>query len=194
MGIASDNWQSVIENAMRRPNPTLRTERLLLRQPIQADAEAIFAEYAADTQVTRYLLWRPHKSVEETREFLRGCIAAWSDLSGRFAYVITLAQTSRPVGMIEIRLANFKAQIGYVLARAHWGQGYMTEAVGAVVGEALALPGVLGAWAVCDVDNIASARVLAKAGMTRQARLPRFIVHPNIDDQPRDVFCYSMTR
>jgi RimJ/RimL family protein N-acetyltransferase len=179
---------------MRRPSPELRTERLILRQPILADAEAIFAEYAADPQVTRYLLWPPHKSVEDTREVLRGCIGAWSDLSGRYAYVITLAQTTRPVGMIETRLANFKAQIGYVLARRLWAQGYMTEAVGAVVRQALALPGVLSAWAVCDVDNVASARVLEKAGMSLQTRLERFVVHPNVGDQPRDVLCYSMSR
>lgn len=179
---------------MRRPSPELRTEHLILRRPVEADAEAIFAEYAADPEVTRYLIWRPHTSVEETREFLRGRIAAWSDLSGRFPYVITLGQTNRPVGMIEMLLANFKAQVGYVLGRQHWGQGYMTEAVVAVVREALALPGVLSVWATCDVDNIASARVLEKAGMTRQGRLQQYIVHPNIDAQPRDVLCYSLTR
>ena len=43
-----------------------------------ADAEVIFSLYATDTEVTRYLTWKPHSSVAETREFLGICEKAWS--------------------------------------------------------------------------------------------------------------------
>lgn len=179
---------------MIRPPQPITTARLILRKPIEADADEIFARYAADPEVTRYLTWRPNNSVEETLEFLRGSIAAWGDLSGRFPYVITLAGTGELVGMIEIRLANFKAEIGYVLARRYWGHGYMTEAAGAVAKAALGMPGVFRVWAVCDVENLASARVMEKIGMSREGVLRRFVMHPNLGPQPRDVYCYSVTR
>jgi ribosomal-protein-alanine N-acetyltransferase len=59
------------------PPRTLETERLRLRPPALDDAQAIFGEYAQDPQVTRYLTWRPHDSVETTRTFLRRCVQSW---------------------------------------------------------------------------------------------------------------------
>ena len=50
----------------------LTTERLELRFPTVKDAEAVFAAYATDPEVTRYMTWRPHESIEVTREFLSG--------------------------------------------------------------------------------------------------------------------------
>jgi RimJ/RimL family protein N-acetyltransferase len=44
------------------------------------------------------------------------------------------------------------------------------------------------------VDNHASARVLEKIGMTREGVLRRWIIHPNIGDEPRDSLCYSVVR
>ena len=49
-------------------------------------------------------------------------------------------------------------------------------------------------WAVCDLDNFASARVLEKAGMQREGVLRRYILHPNISSEPRDVYCYATVR
>ena len=54
---------------------TIETPRLLLRKPIPADAEVIFRTYAQDTEVTRYLVWRPHTSVETTKTFLAESVA-----------------------------------------------------------------------------------------------------------------------
>jgi RimJ/RimL family protein N-acetyltransferase len=49
-------------------------------------------------------------------------------------------------------------------------------------------------WAVCDVDNAASARVMEKAGMQREGVLRRWSVHPNISAEPRDSFCYAIVK
>ena len=89
---------------------------------------------------------------------------------------------------------SFKPNIGYVLAQPYWGQGLMTEAARAVVEFAFADPRVFRVWAVCDVDNARSARVLEKVGMTREGVLRRWTVHPNISPDPRDVLCYSRVR
>jgi ribosomal-protein-alanine N-acetyltransferase len=99
-----------------------------------------------------------------------------------------------PIGMIDLRPQGERAEIGYVLARPYWGQGYMTEAAHAVVEWVLRQPGIYRVWAVCDVENTASARVLEKVGMQREGVLRRWIIHPNVDAVPRDCYCYAMIK
>jgi RimJ/RimL family protein N-acetyltransferase len=51
-----------------KPPEVIKTERLRLRRSVLEDAEAIFAEYAQDSEVTTYLTWRPTGNIEDTRE------------------------------------------------------------------------------------------------------------------------------
>ena len=71
-----------------KPPEIIETRRLRLRPPVAADATAIFEEYAQDTAVTRYLIWRPHKQIDETYEYLKRCAAGWDDASA-FTWVLT---------------------------------------------------------------------------------------------------------
>jgi len=157
------------------------------------DAIAIFQGYAQDPEVSRYLTWPPHRSIGETRGFLRACIDNWLD-GTRFPWVITAAPEDTPLGMMELRRTGHMADVGYVLARSEWGKGYTTEALIAVVEMALALDGCYRVWAVCDVENAASARVMEKAGMVREGILRRFLYHPAMSNEPRDAYCYARTR
>jgi RimJ/RimL family protein N-acetyltransferase len=81
-----------------------------------------------------------------------------------------------------------------VLARADWGQGLMPEAAQAVVDWALAQPEVGRVWAVCDVENRGSARVMEKVGMQREALLPDHLIHPNTGETPRDCWRYARVK
>ena len=62
----------------------------------------------------------------------------------------------------------------------------MTEALRAAVAGALAEPGMFRIDAVCDVDNPGSARVMEKVGLVREGLLRRWMVQPNVPDDPRD--------
>lgn len=171
----------------------LETDRLALRRPVADDARAIFERYAQDEEVTRYLTWHPHATLDETRAFLRRCDAGW-DTGNDLTWALTLGGDENLIGMVGVRPRGHKPDIGYVLAREHWGRGYMTEAASAIVTLALRDPDVHRVWAVCDVDNRASARVLERVGMTHEGVLRRWIVHPNISEIPRDVNCYARVR
>lgn len=175
------------------PPGTLHTTRLVLRRPTLEDARDIFERYTQDPVVTQYLRWRPHKDIAQTESFIQRCLHAWDTGQG-FPYVITLRQERGPIGMIDLRISGHRAEIGYVLARAHWGHGYMTEAAKALVDWALNQPAIYRVWAVCDVENAASIRVLEKVGMKREGVLRRWLIHPNVSDEPRDCFCYAMTK
>lgn len=171
----------------------LETDRLVLRRARIPDAPVIFERYAQDPEVTKYLTWTPHETIERTLTFLQRCENAWQ--SGEaFPWVLLQKTDDQIVGMIELRPTGFRADIGYVLARPFWNRGYMTEAVRAVVDWALRQPGTYRVWAVCDVDNLGSARVLEKAGMQREGVLRRWLVHTNVSEEPRDCLCYSRVK
>jgi RimJ/RimL family protein N-acetyltransferase/predicted acetyltransferase len=151
----------------------LETPRLVLRELRDEDAPAIHA-YASDTEVVRHLDWGPN-TPEDTAAFV-AMAQAVRDAVPRTAYhlAVTLKTAGHLIGgcRIEIRnAASGAGDLGYVLGRLHWGQGYATEAARAVVGfgfESLALHRI---WATCDVRNEASARVLEKLGMKREGHL-----------------------
>ena len=104
------------------------TNRLILRKTEIHDHTAVYEHWAREPEITKYLTWRPHKSPEETRSFIQQCINDW-DSGTRFPFVIYLKSTKDVIGMIEFRIDNFKAEIGYVLCKKYWGHGYMTEAL-----------------------------------------------------------------
>jgi RimJ/RimL family protein N-acetyltransferase len=171
----------------------LETERLLLRPPIMDDAQAIFQSYAQSPEVAKYLVWKPHASIHETRQFLSICLSVIQSGSSH-PKVVTLRATGEVIGMVDIRVKGPLGDLGYVLAAAHWGKGLASEAVSCLVNTAWKIPTLYRIWATCDVDNKASARVMEKAGMQREGILRRWIVHPNIAETPRDSYCYAKVR
>src|SRR5262245_33366113 len=110
----------------------LLTERLILRRPQLNDAVALFEEYGQDPEVTKYLTWRPNQDIKETVDFLAGCLARWES-GEELSWGITRKDNDRLIGMVACRVRGHAADIGYVLARAHWNRGYVTEAARAVV-------------------------------------------------------------
>jgi ribosomal-protein-alanine N-acetyltransferase len=157
------------------------------------DADVIFDKYAQDPDVTKYLTWQPNRSVGETREFLQASLAAWRE--GRaYHWTIVRKEDQELMGMINAKVENHKWEVGYVLARAYWGKGYMTEALRKLVAWALEQPEISRIWSVCDIENRASGRVMEKSGMRREGTLPRWSVHPNLSPEPRDSYCYSVAR
>lgn len=173
------------------PAQTRDTERLHLRRPKAEDAAAIFATYATDPEVTRYLVWRPHRSVNETQQHVVRCAADWA-ARREYVYAITVrGEGDAPVGAIALRGAGTAVSFGFVVSREHWGRGIATEALREILDWSLAQPGIWRAAAFCDVDNMASARVMEKAGMALEGINRRAIVHPNISPDPRDVKMFA---
>jgi [ribosomal protein S5]-alanine N-acetyltransferase len=170
----------------------IHTARLLLRKPVPQDAAGIFRAYTQDPAVCRYMVWRPHTAEEQAHIFIARCIAEWN-VTERLPYIICLTGSTQPVGMLEARMHGATADIGYLLARAHWGLGYMPEAVAAFTNQALAGT-QFRVQASCDVENRASQRTLEKAGFVREARLERYTVHPNLSDEPRACYLFARWR
>jgi ribosomal-protein-alanine N-acetyltransferase len=168
-------------------------QRVTLRRPVPADAAAIFRAYAQDAQVCRYLLWRPHASEAVSRDWIAFCIEAWK-AGAPLPYVIAEPGSTSAIGMIEARLQGTTVDLGYVLARTHWGKGLMREAIHVLAETALAQPQFFRVQATCDTENVQSQRALEKAGFKREGRLERWLVPINIATEPRPSFMYARVR
>jgi len=181
-----------VHNARVNPPVSFETPRLLLRKPRAEDAAAIFATYAQDPEVTRYLTFRPHREVREAEEAVTRFVEGWR--TGKsFCWMIVRRDTGEIIGSIAAREEQ-GINLGYLLARPFWGQGYMSEALGAVVHWALAQPAVSRVWAVCDTENHASARLLTRSGFRLEGVLRNWSPHPNVSEIPRDCYCYARIR
>lgn len=175
------------------PLTTLTSERLTLRSPRLEDAEAIFEEYATDPEVARFVVWTPHQSIAGTEAFLAYFLEHGTQ-DDNYPWVITRSADGALIGTVHLRVEPPRAELGFNLARDHWGKGYGTEVVQAVMGFGFGLAGVRRVQAVCHVQNAASARVLEKAGMRREGRLRSYMLFPNLGTEPQDVYLYARTQ
>lgn len=153
--------------------PILTTERLILRPILARDADAVF-EYASDPEVTRYLTWECHKSIRESRAYIRSIRKAYRDGS-HYHYAITLKEDGTLIGaggsIRDVQEGATCTEIGYVLNRKYWGQGYATEAMAAVLRFFFEEKGLHRVEGCHVVQNEASGRVLQKLGMSLEGTL-----------------------
>lgn len=157
------------------------------------DAPILFAAYMQDPEVTRYTTWRPHQHLQQAEDFIRSCISAW-EKEIRFPYVITLTEKDEPFGMVDFHITGCTVGLGYVISRSQQCKGYATETTRAIIEWAFQQSCIYRVNASTDVENIASQRVMEKAGMVREGLLRKYIVHPNISDVPRDCYIYAIVK
>jgi [ribosomal protein S5]-alanine N-acetyltransferase len=171
---------------------TLQTERLLLRPPRRDDVDAIHG-WGRDPEVTRWVAWPRHESRDDAHAFVEAVLSSNEDPEAPMVHVAVRHDTGEVIGSTGLS-PDHGVQIGYVLARRHWGQGFATELACALVDAAWSTPDVRRVWAICDLENLASARVLEKCGMQREGVLRRYAVHPNLGPEPRDCAVYAVVR
>jgi len=173
--------------------PRLSTARLLLRPPHAADAAAVF-EYASDPLVVRYMDWPAAVEPADVIRATERALQKW-ELAEEYSWRLTVPPDDTPMGSVGCHIQGESADFGFVLNRRYWGRGYATEAAGAVLDWLTSVDVIKRIHATCDVENVASARVLEKLGLSRQTRLPQYAVRPNMPGAPRrDAFLYSWTR
>ena len=174
------------------PPESITTARLLLRKPRNEDAPRIFEAYASDPEVVRYLTFLPHREMRESEEAVKRFIENW-EAEKAFHWLIFQRESGQLVGAISARREQ-GIVLGYCLARQFWRHGYMSEAVNALVEWAFSDSSVFRVWAVCDLDNEASARLLERNGFHQEGILRKYSLHPNVSNVPRDCYCYAKTR
>ena len=145
---------------------TLKTERLLLRPFELSDIDAVL-EYANDPEWAEFLsdaVPQPYTR-RDAEEFVAGKLLA---PSGQFSWAISLKGVG--IGDITLRVdsKHDRGEIGYSLAKAHWGRGFTAEAARAVIDWGFAERGLHRISSNADIRNRRSWRVMEKLGMSRE--------------------------
>ena len=145
----------------------LETERLILRRFTIEDAESIFNNWASDDEVTKFLTWPTYKSVEDGKWFINFCLDNYSDLSF-YNWAIELKETHELIGNISVVKVfedTNSAELGWDAGRKYWGNGYIPEAANKIVDVLFDEVDVDCIFALHDVNNPNSGRVMQKIGM-----------------------------
>lgn len=122
-------------NLTHKGTITLETERLILRRFILEDAEAIFHNWANDSDVTKYLMWQPHGNIEATQKVLTDWVNEY-EKSDYYQWAIVPKDVGEPIGSIAAVHSDDSIKmvhIGYCIGKAWWRQGYTSEALAALI-------------------------------------------------------------
>ncbi|MGM9602615.1 MAG: GNAT family N-acetyltransferase [Faecousia sp.] len=146
---------------------TIETPRLILRRAIREDAEPMFRNWASDPEVTKYLTWPPHESIEVTQKRLEIWLAEY-DRNDHYQWMIVLKGLGESIGSISVVCQNDRteeAEIGYCIGSRWWHRGIMTEALSAVIEYLFEEVGMNRVAARHDPNNPHSGGVMRKCGM-----------------------------
>lgn len=145
--------------------PTLETPRLLLRQLTIADINAI-EKFTTDDEVTVFLTWDTHQSLNETEAFLNELLKKYEH--GSLIWGIIVKENDRLVGIIEFseyRRDEKIAEMGCIIAKSYWKNDYANEATQALICYGFSELKLERIQASYFSENISSERVLQKAGL-----------------------------
>jgi len=146
--------------------PILYTKSLILKKMTLKDAEDLF-EYASDPEVTKYVTWAPHKSIDDSIDFLKSVLRRYEN-NEVSEWGIVYKENNKFIGTCGYVLwvpVHSLAEIAYALSGEYWGKGLMTEAVKEVIKYGFEKMNLNRIYARCFVENIGSQKVLEKVGM-----------------------------
>ena len=144
----------------------LETDRLLLREYVEEDAEAFFT-LNGNPDVARFVPDKPLLSVEQARQILLDHPIVDYRKYGFGRGACILKKTGEQIGMAGLKYLEElgEVDVAYRLLPTHWGQGFATEVALASVRFGFAQLGLKGIIGLVMPENIASARVLEKTGL-----------------------------
>ena len=154
---------------MRKLTLPVRTGRLILREFVKSDFDAVFA-YSSDPKVTRYLFFGP-RDADATAEYLEELLASQIEQPRiRFELAVEETTSGRVIGACDLSLIEANVvDLGYMLGTPDWGKGYATEISLALLEAAFRELRAERVISTVDVNNGASIRVLEKIGMRWEA-------------------------
>jgi ribosomal-protein-alanine N-acetyltransferase len=169
----------------------LRTQRLLLRRYRLTDVDDVLA-YATDEEWQRFLpLPYPYGRADAEDFVARSFLTDWNT---RPLFAITFED--RVVGGIGLRIAGSRnvAEVGYSIARPHWGKGFATEVARAVVDWGFETYELAKIFATANTQNERSWRVMERIGMTREGVLRSERPHEHDPSRRTDSAYYGILR
>ena len=145
----------------------IETERLILRRFTLDDADAMYRNWASDDEVTKYLIWPAHSSVDITKMILADWVESYKN-DDNYNWAITLKGNDEPIGSIGVVAKDDETEmvhIGYCIGREYWHRGITSEALKALIDFFFDEVGVKRVESRHDPRNPNSGKVMKKCGM-----------------------------
>lgn len=147
-----------------------------------------FMTWAGDRTVTESLTWDAYQDEGEALTFLK-------NVAEKHPWFKAIIVNGRAVGAVTLSVGQgrnaCRAELGYVVAREHWGHGYASMASRLAIVHGFRDLNIQRIEAFVDPANTASVRVLENAGLNREALLEKYVIHRG---QIRDRFIYSISK
>lgn len=173
--------------------PVIETERLLLRGKELSDVAEMFG-WASDPEVTPYMAWDPARSIDDTFEYLNG-LTAENYRAQELDYGLALrTDPGTLIGGLGVYTHSpwqGVMELGYVLDKEHWGNGYVPEACRALIDFAFQRPDVQRVFAPIFSENAKSRRAAEKMGLRFEGVLRSSVEYRGVR---RDQAFYALVR
>lgn len=151
----------------------IETERLILKEFKEEDATSMYNNWASDSEVTKYLTWSVHDSVETSKKLIGMWIESYGD-EEHYQWAIELKENGQVIGNIGLTAIdndNENCEVGYCIGKNFWNKGIVTEAFSKVIEFAFNEIGFQRIGARYDVSSRASGRVMEKCGLKYEGTL-----------------------
>lgn len=152
---------------------TIETERLILRRFNKNDAPAMFNNWAGDSEVTKFLQWKPHESVEESETILAEWIPQYEN-NDYYVWAIVPKDLGEPIGsiaVVDMDERSEKVHIGYCIGKNRWHQGIVSEAFAGIIPFLFNEVNVNRIESRHDPRNPNSGKVMLKCGLKYEGTL-----------------------
>ena len=172
--------------------PIITTPRVVLRWISEDDIDSLY-EIFSSPQVMRYWSSPPLADRAAAAELQRE-IADGNERDTMLKWGIALRDSNTVIGtttLFNLSLDNGRAELGYAMAHAHWGKGYMNEALTALVSHAFEVMELRRLEADVDPRNVASIRTLERLGFQREGFLRE---RWHVNGEIQDAFFYGLLR
>ncbi len=171
---------------------TILTERLSLGAILATDIPSII-KYAGDAKVAEHMLNLPYPYYEKDAIFwLNLAHQGWQDKS-KYIFGIRLQETQELIGGVGLHVESRydRGELGYWIGVPFWGKGYMSEAVAAVLKFGFETGGLNKVFAIHDIVNPASGKVMSKNGMIKEGELKD---HIKVKGAYKNIAQYGLTK
>lgn len=146
----------------------IETDRLILRKFMMSDSNAMFNNWANDEEVTKFLTWPAHLSVEISEEILKDWLNSYANNNFYLWAIVLKNNTDKPIGSISVVNMDDEIDmlhIGYCIGRKWWHQGITTEAFEGVIQFLIEKVGAKRIESRHDPRNPNSGKVMLKCGL-----------------------------
>jgi len=170
--------------------PVIETDRLILRKISMHDLKDMY-EYTSNETVSKYVAWHPHKSIGDTRTYIHYVLQQYHQKKVA-PWGVQFKENDKLIGTIDFvswDLLHRTAEIGYAISHLYWGNGLTTEATEALIKFGFTKMDLVRIQARCISENIASQRVMEKAGMVYEGTIRKGMLIKGIH---RDIKIYSI--